>query len=49
MKLDARTIERVEEASREIAILFIAIAFLCFGALGWALWSLRGRDSTRDH
>ena len=26
MKLDARTIERVEEASREIAILFIALA-----------------------
>ena len=26
-----------------------AVAPVCFSGAGWALWSLRGRDSKHDH
>ena len=33
----------------DLLIVMGAIALVCFGALGWSLWSLRGRDSKRDN
>jgi hypothetical protein len=33
----------------DFLIIMGAVMLVCLSAAGWALWSLRGRDSKRNH